>query len=337
MSELALLEETAAELFSRELAADADPARVWGVLEETGLSLAGVPEEVGGSGGGLAEAAAVVRIAAAHAVPAPIAETALLGGWLLAESGFTVPAGPLTALELDAGSLRRDGGGWVVDGRAARVPWARAAAALAVIADGHVAFVPPEAAAIEPGENLAGEPRDGVAFTGVSLADDDVRPAPAGVDANALRVRGALARSIGLAGALERTLDLTVFYANERKQFGRPIGRFQAIQHAIAVLAGEVAAARGAADLAVDRPEALWVGIAKVRAGDAATKAATIAHQVHGAIGYTEEHELHHVTRRLWAWRDEYGDENEWAARVGAIVAGAADGLWPLLTASGGD
>jgi acyl-CoA dehydrogenase len=334
VSELALLEETAAELFGRELAEDVDPALVWSVLEETGLALAGVPEEAGGSGGALAEAAAVVRIAAAHAVPAPVAETALLGGWLLAEAGFSVPSGQLTALALDEGSLRRQGSGWVLDGRARRVPWARGAAALAVLADGHVALVSPQAAAVELGENLAGEPRDDVSFEGVSLADDDVRSAHNAIDAEALRVRGALARAIGLAGALEQILDLTVFYANERRQFGRPIGRFQAIQHSIALLAGEVAAARGAVDLAVERPEALWVGIAKVRAGDAATQAAAIAHQVHGAIGYTEEHELHHLSRRLWAWRDEYGSEEEWAVRVGTIVA-STDGLWPLLTRTG--
>ena len=74
--------------------------------------------------------------------------------------------------------------------------------------------------------------------------------------------------------------------------------------------------------------------VAKVRTGEAAGKAAAIAHQVHGAIGFTERHPLHESTRRLWAWRDEYGAESEWAERLGSIVGGCGpENLWPILTA----
>ncbi len=84
-------------------------------------------------------------------------------------------------------------------------------------------------------------------------------------------------------------------------------------------------------DAAVERPDLLRVASAKIRAGEAATRAAEIAHQVHGAIGYTEEHQLHRFTLRLWAWRDEFGSETEWASWVGAAVARiGGEGLWRI-------
>jgi len=76
------------------------------------------------------------------------------------------------------------------------------------------------------------------------------------------------------------------------------------------------------------------VAVAKVRVGEAAGNGAAIAHQVHGAMGFTYEHSLHHSTRRLWAWREEFGNEAVWAARLGRMVAErGADGLWPFITA----
>lgn len=157
------------------------------------------------------------------------------------------------------------------------------------------------------------------------------RVMPGGVDAG---LRGALARSIQMAGALERVRDLTVRYAAERRQFGQPLNRFQAIQQHLAALAAEVALAGAAVDDAVASPTPARVGAAKIVAGRAAGAAAAIAHQVHGAIGYTREHELHRFTTRLWRWRDEHGTEAEWAARLGErALAATPDGLWGLMTA----
>ena len=146
--------------------------------------------------------------------------------------------------------------------------------------------------------------------------------------------RGALMRSQQIVGALERVRDLTVAYAGERRQFGQPINRFQAVQQALAELAGEVALAVAAADAAVEDPlSAKQVAAAKVVAGTAAGRAAAIAHQVHGAIGFTHEHKLHRWTTRLWAWRDEYGTESAWAEALGDLVARAgADRLWEVVT-----
>ncbi|MFB9743737.1 acyl-CoA dehydrogenase family protein [Pseudonocardia sulfidoxydans] len=134
-----------------------------------------------------------------------------------------------------------------------------------------------------------------------------------------------------------------VGYAGEREQFGRPIGRFQAIQQQLALAAAEVAAGGAAAESAarvvvrdgITAPTAeLAVAAAKVRTGQAATEVARVAHQVHGAIGFTREHDLRLTTTRLWAWRDEDGTDGDWAQRIGDLtLAAGADGLWPLVTA----
>ena len=87
---------------------------------------------------------------------------------------------------------------------------------------------------------------------------------------------------------------------------------------------------KGEGDLAVF----LEVASAKIRVGEAATEGAGIAHQVLGAIGFTQEHTLHRFTRRLWAWRDDFGSESAWAVKLGQVVAAkGADGLWPMLAA----
>ena len=141
-----------------------------------------------------------------------------------------------------------------------------------------------------------------------------------------------------MAGGLEYLLAQTVRYVSERKQFDRPIASFQAIQHNLALLADHTAAAGIAAMSAfraADRGDASFeIAAAKVRTGEAAGLGAGIAHQCHGAIGFTYEHSLHFVTRRLWSWRAEFGAESHWAAELGRHVAArGADRLWSDLTA----
>jgi len=111
----------------------------------------------------------------------------------------------------------------------------------------------------------------------------------------------------------------------------------QSAVNMLALLAGQVAAASAAADAAAEAsslaPDAFAVAVAKSRAGEAAGKGAEIAHQVHGAMGYTREHNLHYSTRRLWSWRDEFGNETCWQIRLGRVVAAqGADALWPMLS-----
>ncbi|HET9664840.1 MAG TPA: acyl-CoA dehydrogenase family protein, partial [Burkholderiales bacterium] len=135
-----------------------------------------------------------------------------------------------------------------------------------------------------------------------------------------------------------RALELAVHYAQERVQFGRRIGQFQAVQQELARFAAEVAAAVAAALSAAGAMErgsdvTLAVASAKIRTAEAARAGALIAHQVHGAIGVTDEYPLHHATLRLWSWREEFGNEAEWAATLGGLMQKrGADGLWPALT-----
>jgi alkylation response protein AidB-like acyl-CoA dehydrogenase len=202
-----------------------------------------------------------------------------------------------------------------------------------------IALVEAGACAIPGGRSIAGEPRSTVIF-------DRVKPihiASAGDDfeQTSAMLMGAAVRSVASAGALQSILNLSLAYANERIAFERPIGRFQVIQHNLARLAGEVAAAMTAAGSAADclaRARTfddavfLEVASAKIRSAEAAEQAAAIAHQIHGAMGFTREHILHRYTLRLLSWRDDFGNESYWAAALGnRIAAGGAEELWPLL------
>ncbi len=321
------------------------PAALWRAVSESGVALGGVVD----AGVEWSDLYAVLRVAGRYAAPIPLTET-ILAGWLASSACFSVTEQPMTVGPVRAGEtlrLERDGNGWRLFGRASRLPWGRDAANVALIAsdpEGKTMVVfgdSVQGARLPSGEsNMAGEPRDTYEFAGLGLSGNEVAPAAQGIDQAALYRRGALARAMMMAGAMERALDTAVNYAQERKQFGRPIGKFQAVQQNLAVMAGQVAAAGAAADagveaLSIDDPakQEFLVAIAKTRVGDAATLASEIAHQVHGAIGFTKEYSLQLSTRRLWSWRDEFGSESEWAAKVGAYVcAGGADALWPTLT-----
>ncbi len=307
-------------------------AGLWRTLEDTGLARLTLPADAGGSEASLEDSAVVLTAAGAHAARVPLVETDLLAGWLLHAAGVPLPDGPLTAV---AGVLEVDG--TTVRGELSRVPWASAAAGVAVLSGPHVVLLEPGAFVLAEGANLAEEPRDTVTVDGSAAA---VVAAPDGAAAE-LRLRAALGRAQLLAGAARGALAATVRYAGERVQFGRPIGRFQAVQQQVALAAGEVAAASAAASAAARvagtdgfaAPSArVAVAAAKSRTGEAAGVVARIAHQVHGAIGFTREHDLRLWTTRLWSWRDEDGSEAEWNAELGAtaLEAGPA-GLWPLI------
>ena len=205
---------------------------------------------------------------------------------------------------------------------------------MAVLADDRIALVSRDSWSTSPGENVAREPRDTVRFDGPVIA-----VGPAAVDEAGLIAVGAAMRTQQIAGALTRLTEMTTQYAQDRVQFGRPIGKFQAVQQNLAVVAGQAAAAVAAADLAAeavaDGLEILPIAAGKARAGEAAGIAAGIAHQIHGAIGFTFEHNLHFLTRRLWSWRDEFGKDAVWQAMLGrhmAAVGGAA--VWAEITAA---
>ncbi|MGX1675497.1 acyl-CoA dehydrogenase family protein [Streptomyces sp. NPDC055400] len=348
--ELRLLAATCAEIFAahedgRPPAGGWDP-ELWQVLEESGLAQVSVPEKAGGSGGTLREAAAVIRAAGEYAACVPLGETALLGAWLPAQARLPVTNGPLTAADgTGALTARRSGDRWELRGRLSRVPWGRHAAGVAAVvvsedSEEAVVLLRPADFTVEPGLSSAGEPRDDL-YVDIRPEPHHVAPVPSGT-ADRLRLRHALLRTVLIAGAAQRVLALTLRYTSEREQFGRALGQFQAVQQQVAELAAETTAIRAAADAAValcdaegvaDERAAFAVAAAKVQAGRGAGVVARIAHQVHGAIGFTDEHPLRLATTRLWAWRDEAGDEAHWATGIGDLaLAAGARGIWQLIT-----
>lgn len=314
------------------------PEALWQAVEEAGLTVAGVPEDLGGAGAEFGDGLAALRIAGRHALPIPFGET-VLAGLLLARAGCAVPSGPLTIAPHSGGApleLARDADGWRLSGTAAQVPWAAKAARVVAMAacegETYLVCADPSQATVETGANIAGEPRDRVIFDGMALSAGDAVTA----DRDSFLTLGALVRSLQMAGAMEAILGLSATYAVDRVQFGRPIAKFQAVQQSLAVVAGEVSAAGMAAEIALNAAQdggVYEVAIAKARVGEAAGKVAELSHQVHGAIGFTHEYQLHHFTRRLWAWRDEFGGEPYWQTRLGRLLAKeGADKLWPIVS-----
>jgi acyl-CoA dehydrogenase len=318
-------------------------APLWQALTEAGLPLSWVSEELGGSGASVAEGFGVLGAAGRFAVAVPLAET-MLAGWLLAQAKIKSPEGEMTvapASPKDRITLNADG---TLSGRARGVPFAKVAKHIAVLASGNggtsIALVDAAAVRIETGLNLASDNSDSVIFDRVApLA---IKPAPKAIDQTALMLMGGVARSLQIAGALESMLDISVRYSNERIAFEKKISKFQAVQHNLAKLAGESAAALAAATSAADTlanaksldDDAVFLEAvaAKIRCSEAAEKGGAIAHQVHGAIGFTIEHILHRYSLRALAWRDDFGSESYWAVELGKRVAArGADELWPLV------
>lgn len=349
MSEIGtMLADTCARLFADQVTPDlldraergGWPDELWEALEGTGLTRPLVPEAQGGAGLGWRDTAEIIRAAAYHATPVPLAET-ITAGWLLAQAGIDVPQGPLTLVPEGSALLLA---GDRVSGTLAQVPWGRYAGHVLapVTHTGGIKLVllARDTAMVREDRNIGRDPRDTLTFVqSVPVAVADM-PEACGNDA--LLIFGALARAVQMAGAVESVLDMTVGYAGERTQFGRPIAKFQAVQHRLAQLASQAAsvqtaahhACRAADVSAVPREALLEVAVAKIRAGEAAGEAAAAGHQVHGAIGFTEEYRLHYLTRRLWAWRAEFGSEADWAERLGrAVAARGADSMWPDITA----
>ncbi len=317
-------------------------APLWQALSEAGLPLSWVPEDCGGSGASLAEGFSVLSAAGRFAIAVPLAET-MLAGWLLSQAKIASPEGAMTvapASPKDRIALNADG---TLSGRARGVPFAKDAGHIAVLAQGaggfSIALVDASGCRIEAGLNLASDGSDTVTFT--NAAPVAIKPAPKGFDQNSLMLMGAVARSLQIAGSLESMLEISVRYSDERVAFEKKISKFQAVQHNLARLAGETAAAMAAAGSAADTianasafDDAVFLEAtaAKIRCAEAAEKGAAIAHQVHGAIGYTLEHILHRYTMRALAWRDDFGHESYWAVQLGKRVAArGADELWPLV------
>lgn len=312
---------------------------LWNAVVELGLPQVLVSEARDGMGGGWTEAFLVARACGHYAVPAPVPEQ-MLAGWLFEQAGLDARAGIAGILPapVRGAALARDRASF----SAARVPWGRRADYFIGVAEGGELIVLGRAnVAIREEASLAREPRDHVTFdktpilarAAVSLPEDSVR------------WLGALLRSAQIAGAAAACLQLSVKYTSEREQFGRMLSQFQAVQHHLAEIAGEMASVDTmalAAFMALDsrgmqganRNARFEIAAAKCRASEAVEPLTRLCHQVHGAIGFTYEYDLQFLTRRLWSWRAEFGAHGEWGEYLGRVAMDqGGDQLWRYLTA----
>lgn len=304
---------------------------LWRNLEDTGLArLTSTPDLDAGP----VEAAMVLCGLARHAGAVPVAESDLLAAWLADRAGLNCPGGPLTVAIGEANIA-----GDRIAGTAGGVPWTRTAAAVVLAArtaEGvHVAVADPGEIDIVDGHNIAGEPRDRIAF---DMPGDRFREVDAATFAELLR-RGAWARCVQVIGALDTTARLSVAHTRERVQFGRPLSKFQSVQHVLAAMAGEIERARAATTLAVVAatsdgfdagPTDYAVTVAKVVLGAAVSRVTTMAHQLHGAVGVTAEHQLWLFTMRAQSWIAEFGATGDHARKLGRLAL-RAENPWDIV------
>lgn len=309
-------------------------APLWELVDSSGFAYAAAPEAAGGADACWDDLYSVIQLCGRYALPLPLPE-AILANWLLAVSGMECLGGALSfAAEHD---LRWSGQG--LTGSVCQVPWGRHCDHIVAIVAGEsptVVVLDPRAATdCTLTTNLAAEPRDNFTYANYSpLASGQ---SGAGLDAAVLLRGGAMLRSAQIAGALDSTLSMAAQYTSDRVQFGRPIGKFQAVQHQLAVLAEHTAAARVSAQSAFAESTSsvavLPAMVAKICTSEAASIGGSVGHGVHGAIGFTQEYALHTLTRRLWAWRSEYGSSTYWSQKLGAAVCNEGSAaFWPTIT-----
>jgi alkylation response protein AidB-like acyl-CoA dehydrogenase len=302
-----LLESHCSPAAVREIERGGNIDALWRELEASGFIDALVDDARGGAGLGLSEIFSIVIACGRFALPVPMAYTmlvrALAANAELSRDPITIA--PTCTHNAD-GSLQ-----------ALQVPFARTAEWVVVTYAGEAQLLPIAAASCTP----AG---------GNGCLDADLHwqsqpknaiPLDNSRDWNLI---GAAATAALMAGALEKILEMTLTYANERIQFGKPIGKLQAIQQQLSVLAENVFSGRMAAQIGflsdTAMPNVLRGAVAKERTSAVAAESAAIAHAVHGAMGFTEEYDLQLYTRRLHEWRMAYGAETFWSTRLGEAM-----------------
>lgn len=295
----------------REIEADpaGDTARaLWSEIQDSGFADALIAESQGGAGLGLADAALVAMACGRHAMPLPMALTlpvrAALAGVV------EIPAGPTTIAQLHA--LPDTG------------PITCTAVPYGLTAD-WVLLSSPSADWLLPTTGALQQHSGGHGSVAADIRWErmpgNAVELPRAQGSAFWRATAAAFVAAQMAGAMERLLDMTISYANDRSQFGKPIGKLQAIQHQISVMAEQTFAARTAALIGLSgvdvQVDPLRAAIAKSRAGAAAVTVTASSHAVHGAIGVTEEFDLQLYTRRLYEWRGQYGGETYWHQVLG--------------------
>lgn len=318
-----LLADVASPAVVRQIEGGASPATLWASLVESGFLDALVPEAAGGAGLTLADAVALFVVEGRHALPVPLAHTMLVRA-ALARDGIAAPPGAIAVA-----SQARFGAGGAVS--CPGTPYGLVADWVAVEQPGGWLLLPTTGAERQ-GSGTHGSLRANLRWPVTPSKGLASRQSAAWQEA------GAAIAAAQLAGAMERVLETTVAFANQREQFGRSIGKFQAIQHQLAVMAEQVAAARMAAEIGCSGagpfPARLRAAVAKARASEAATVATSIAHAVHGAIGITAELDLQIYTRRIHEWRADFGSEQHWNRVLGrALLASDAGSALDFMRA----
>ena len=298
------------------------PTALHTALAENGIPLVLVPEAAGGVGGDVGDALAVMRAAGAAAAPGPILE-GIVANALLACAGAPLALGPVALTFAET-----------VEGPFHDVPWGGQADQMMLVTpngDGtRIAIGPVQGWTVAEGTDTADEPRDTLSGGGFASTHAlDMRFA----DALGL---AAILRAGQILGAIEWTLTRAIDYAGERAQFGRPIAKFQAVQQMLAELADHALASAGITEAAAQGMNQTLIAAARSRLGDAADAAIAIGHQVHGAIGFSREYALNHRTRRLMAWRDDFGSVPEWRRALAAGLVGCSrESFWPAVSDAG--
>ncbi len=304
-----LLRDHASPAAVRRIEAGGDPDGLWQGVAGAGFLELMSPEPAGGAALALHELYPIVELIGRHAVPLPLADA--IAARALVAAGTPLPDTPLAL----ASHLSRDAQGALV---LARVPLGDRAQHL-LAADGeHLLLIDAQAA----DRQSEADPAGGWARWRV-MPGPGVRSVPG--DGRHLLPMAAALHAALIAGAARRCLEMTLAHCNQREQFGKPLGKFQAVQQQLSEMAEHVAAAAIAAESAFrpgpgGGPQLLPCAMAKARASEAAVLVAATAHALHGAIGVTQEFDLQLYTRRLRAWRVAHGSEDHWHRVIGHAV-----------------
>lgn len=291
---------------------------MWSAIADAGFLELMAPEEAGGAGLDLAGVLPILTAIGYHAVPLPVGQAIALRA--LIPAGRSLPGLLSDGLPTLAPAL-----GHAPDGRLVtpRVPYDALADQVLIQAGRTLRLLDARHATRSPC-GIHREPTADLYWPSAILDDDGATLWSGPAAEGGVAAWGAALHAALICGALTRSVDMTLQYGNERSQFGRSIGRFQAIQHQLAVMAEHVAAARVATAAAftagLSTPARLPAAIAKARSSEAVTVVAPIAHAVHGAIGVTEAFDLQLFTRRLHAWRSAHGSEGYWHGVIGQAV-----------------